>query len=112
MCGILGIISARPHGPESALRRLLRLLEHRGPDGEGLWRSGDGPPFVTLGHRRLAIIDLSPEAAQPMTDASGSLWITYNGEIYNYLELKAELEAKGHRFRTRSDTEVLLRAYR
>jgi asparagine synthase (glutamine-hydrolysing) len=88
------------------------LLAHRGPDGEGLWtRPAGSAPFVTLGHRRLAIIDLSDAAAQPMANDDGSLQVTYNGEIYNYVELMAELEAKGHRFRSRSDTEVLLRGY-
>jgi asparagine synthase (glutamine-hydrolysing) len=92
--------------------RTLDLLAHRGPDGEGVWERGapEGP-FVALGHRRLAIIDLSNAAAQPMASDDGSLQITYNGEIYNYVELMAELEAKGHRFRSRSDTEVILRAY-
>ena len=90
----------------------LSLMSHRGPDGEGVWaRPTDTPPFVALGHRRLAIIDLSAAAAQPMTNDDQTLWLTYNGEIYNYVELMAELEAKGHRFRSHSDAEVVLRAY-
>ncbi|MEK6322357.1 MAG: asparagine synthase (glutamine-hydrolyzing) [Acidobacteriota bacterium] len=90
----------------------LKLLAHRGPDGEGIWASpGAKPPFVILGHRRLAIIDLSDAAAQPMSSDDGELWITYNGEIYNYIELMMELEAKGYRFRSHSDTEVILKAY-
>jgi asparagine synthase (glutamine-hydrolysing) len=90
----------------------LALLAHRGPDGQGMWaRPATRAPFVTLGHRRLAIIDLTDAAAQPMPSDDGQLWITYNGEIYNYVELMEELETKGYRFRTRSDTEVILKAY-
>jgi len=89
----------------------LDVIAHRGPDGTG-WQvldSAAGP--VTLGHRRLSIIDLSEAANQPMTYADGRYWIVYNGEIYNYLELRTELVAAGHIFRTQSDTEVLLAAY-
>src|SRR5688572_19691807 len=82
-------------------------LAHRGPDGDGFFE--DGP--VALGHRRLAILDVSPAGAQPMTDASGRFVITYNGEIYNYVELRTELENAGAQFRSRSDTEVLLEGY-
>jgi len=85
-------------------------MAHRGPDGEGYWASPDDRFF--LGHRRLSIIDLSEQAAQPMTDGRGELVITYNGEIYNYLEVRAELRQLGHAFRTESDTEVILAAYR
>src|SRR5437763_13481629 len=88
----------------------IDVVAHRGPDGSG-WRvfqSFAGP--VTLGHRRLSIIDLSEAASQPMEDAEERYWIVYNGEIYKHLELRDELSALGHRFRTRSDTEVLLAA--
>src|SRR5205085_8655036 len=81
----------------------------RGPDGAGEWQSPDG--HVVLGHRRLAIIDLSAGAAQPMQSADGKVVITFNGEIYNYRALRAELEAAGCRFRTQSDTEVLIHLY-
>src|SRR5258708_29686963 len=81
----------------------------RGPDGAGLWLSGDRR--VGLAHRRLAIIDLSESGAQPMSSDDGALTITFNGEIYNYRELRAQLESRGHRFRTNSDTEVLLHLY-
>jgi asparagine synthase (glutamine-hydrolysing) len=112
MCGILGIISAGEPVDEKALAAGLSVQAHRGPDGGGTWiRAAGAAPRVGLGHRRLAIIDLSEAAAQPMANDDHSLVITYNGEIYNYLELMAELEAKGHRFRSRSDTEVILRAY-
>ena len=84
-------------------------MEARGPDGSGLWISHDRR--VGLAHRRLAVIDLSERGAQPMASADGALTITFNGEIYNYRALRAELEAKGHVFRTESDTEVLLQLY-
>lgn len=83
------------------------LLSHRGPDDSGLWTSAG----VVLGHRRLSILDLTAAGHQPMQSADGRFCITYNGEIYNYLELKEELQSRGHRFRTRTDTEVLLAAY-
>src|SRR5262245_53560111 len=86
---------------------MTRTLRHRGPDGEGV-RCGPG---YGLGHRRLSIVDVAG-GAQPMDDGTGELWVTFNGEIYNYLELRAELEAAGCRFRTRTDTEVLLHGYR
>jgi asparagine synthase (glutamine-hydrolysing) len=112
MCGILGIVSAGEWVDPAAVRAGLDVQAHRGPDGDGVWvRPGGAAPFVALGHLRLAIIDLSDAAAQPMESDGGSLVITYNGEIYNYLELMAELEARGHRFRSRSDTEVILAAY-
>ncbi len=111
MCGIAGIVHwAAPGRPVDAdvLAAMTASLAHRGPDGDGLWTA----PGVGLGHRRLAIIDLSDAGRQPMCDASGRLVITYNGEIYNFRELRAALEAKGHRFRSQTDTEVLLLGYR
>lgn len=92
---------------------MLDTLAHRGPDGQGAW-SGDlpGGGAVWLGHRRLSIIDLSDAASQPMWDASGRYALIFNGEIYNYLELRAELQGMGRRFATTSDSEVLLEAYR
>ena len=83
-------------------------LRHRGPDDAGVWWSEDGR--VGLGHRRLAIIDLSAAGRQPMTDATGRLQIVFNGEIYNYRELRRN-SGVGHRFRTATDTEVILEAY-
>jgi asparagine synthase (glutamine-hydrolysing) len=109
MCGIVGVVSREPIDP-TRIDRLRDSMRHRGPDDAGSWLSSDRR--VALGHRRLAIIDLSPGGHQPMSDPTGTVWVTFNGEIYNYLELRRELEAKGHPFRTASDTEVLLAAYR
>ncbi|MGH7311424.1 MAG: asparagine synthetase B family protein, partial [Candidatus Rokuibacteriota bacterium] len=91
---------------EQVLARMTNILAHRGPDGAGL--HVDGP--VGLGHRRLSIIDLSL-GGQPMGSDDGAVWITYNGEVYNYRELRQELTARGAAFRTGSDTEVILRGY-
>jgi asparagine synthase (glutamine-hydrolysing) len=107
MCGIAGIF--RPDGapvPGDLVARMTEVLAHRGPDGAGL--HVEGP--VGLGHRRLAIIDLAA-GAQPMGSDDGALWIAYNGEVYNFGVLRRELEARGVRFRTGSDTEVVLRGY-
>jgi asparagine synthase (glutamine-hydrolysing) len=90
------------------IERMCDFIAHRGPDGAGTLVDG----AVGLGHRRLAVLDLSPAGRQPMSDSDGSLSITFNGEIYNFLELRAELESRGHRFRSRTDTEVLLASYR
>ncbi len=112
MCGIVGVLNRQTKPQMERLRASLRLIEHRGPDGDGVWANhSERPPYVAFGHRRLAIIDLSDAGAQPMSNDEGQLWITYNGEIYNYLELMGELEGRGHRFRSKSDTEVILRAY-
>jgi len=108
MCGIIGRFAyAEALTNADVLRSLVDTLGHRGPDGAACWF--DGPFF--LGHRRLAIIDLSPSGAQPMCTADGSLVVTFNGEIYNYLELREELVSRGYQFRTQSDTEVLLHGY-
>jgi asparagine synthase (glutamine-hydrolysing) len=112
MCGIAGIYTYHESAPPVDEHELLRIREqmiHRGPDGAGLWVSPDRR--VGLAHRRLSIIDLSEAGAQPMATADGRYRVTFNGEIYNYRELKKELEAKGYRFRSNSDTEVLLHLY-
>jgi asparagine synthase (glutamine-hydrolysing) len=108
MCGIAGILKLDPRETveEARLKRMRDVLRHRGPDGEGLWI--DGP--IGLGHRRLAIVDVTG-GQQPMTNEDGSVWITYNGEIYNHAALRPGLEAKGHRYQTRSDTETILHLY-
>jgi asparagine synthase (glutamine-hydrolysing) len=106
MCGIVGII--RRHGPAPALDAACRALAHRGPDDSGLWASADGR--VAFGHRRLSILDPTPEGHQPFS--KHGVVLTYNGEVYNFRALRAELEARGHAFRSECDTEVVLEAYR
>ncbi|HEX3944644.1 MAG TPA: asparagine synthase (glutamine-hydrolyzing), partial [Rhizomicrobium sp.] len=112
MCGIVGIYSYHPSAPAPDRGELLRIRDHmaqRGPDGAGEWVSSSDR--IAFGHRRLSIIDLSNRAAQPMESADGNFVVTFNGEIYNYPALRAELEAEGARFRTTSDTEALLHLY-
>ena len=139
MCGIIGILSKEPSVRKSAVN-LNKMLKHRGPDDEGyvlintengrnISYSGDDSvePVkqklkhistadydgfdLIFGHRRLSIIDLSENGHGPMSDESGKIWITYNGEIYNYVELRDELKSYGFKFRTNSDTEVIIKSY-
>ncbi|BAH37599.1 MAG TPA: asparagine synthase (glutamine-hydrolyzing) [Gemmatimonas aurantiaca] len=110
MCGIVGTLSFRGSVDRDLLLRQRDTMLHRGPDSDGLWISDDGR--IGFGHRRLAIVDLSPGGHQPMIDGLTGAVITFNGEIYNYLELKSELSSKGHHFHTKSDTEVILVAFR
>ncbi len=109
ICGIAGELrfDGRP-ADAGAVERMTRCLVHRGPDGEGLWQHGP----VAFGHRRLAIIDLSPAGAQPMVDAATNATVVFNGCIYNYRELREELAGRGHTFASTSDTEVVLKAWR
>jgi asparagine synthase (glutamine-hydrolysing) len=109
MCGISGLVNC---GNRDVLARMTQVQSHRGPDDSGLWerRFPDGS-YVGFGSRRLAILDLSPLGHMPMANGDQSLWITYNGEVYNFAELRAELESRGHRFRSHTDTEVLLKLY-
>jgi len=111
MCGIVALFRKTP---DAALAPLLNAMlgaqAHRGPDATGRWLAADGR--VALGHNRLAIVDLSPAGNQPMASEDGTLQLTFNGEIYNWRALRGELEAKGHRFRSHSDTEVILHLYR
>ncbi len=113
MCGINGILAYGPQAPAPEERECLAVrdaMASRGPDGRGVYRD-DGARLL-LGHRRLEIIDLSETGAQPMVSAAGDLAVTYNGEIYNYRQLREELEGDGARFTSASDTEVLLHLYR
>jgi asparagine synthase (glutamine-hydrolysing) len=113
MCGIAGIYHYQTDQPvdESVLIAMRDAMAHRGPDGAGLWIAPDRR--VGLGHRRLSIVDLSPDASQPMSNEDETLWIVYNGEIYNHAALRSELEQRGnHQWKTdHSDTEVVLHAY-
>src|SRR5262245_46976096 len=108
MCGLTGIFNYRTLEPVS--RRVLQAMNdtlvHRGPDDEGFYIADE----IGLGHRRLSIIDLAA-GRQPMTNEDGSVWVVFNGEIYNFAELHGLLESKGHRFKTRSDTEVIVHLY-
>lgn len=103
MCGIAGMTWK----DEALVTRMTKVIAHRGPDQDGVYTD----EFVSLGHRRLSIIDLSEHGRQPMSNEDGSVWVTYNGEIYNFQELRTALEAKGHVFRSRTDTEVIVHAY-
>ncbi len=108
MCGIVGILSRSPEKPvdPARLTRMRDALVHRGPDDAGLWTEGG----VGLGFRRLSIVDLAG-GHQPMTNESGDVWLVYNGEIYNHAELRPGLQARGHRYRTRSDSETIVHLY-
>jgi asparagine synthase (glutamine-hydrolysing) len=108
MCGICGVVELGRPPAREPVERMLDELAHRGPDGRGLFADDD----VCLGHLRLAIIDLSDAGLEPFASEDGRLQLVFNGEIYNYIELRDELRAKGHRFRTETDTEVLLAGYR
>lgn len=108
MCGIAGVLyfdgtAAQPE----ILKPMTDVIAHRGPDGEGIYTSG----AVGLGHRRLAILDLSPAGKQPMCNEDGTIWVTFNGEIYNFGEIRRELSDRGHKFRSQTDTEVIVHAY-
>jgi asparagine synthase (glutamine-hydrolysing) len=108
MCGITGILHMNGAAASPVmLRRMTDAIAHRGPDGEGFYIDG----FLGLGHRRLAILDLTEAGHQPMVTADGRVALSYNGEIYNFRELRSELESLGHRFRSNSDTEVVLNAW-
>ena len=108
MCGIVGVFNLNGETvSQVVLRKMTDSIEHRGPDGEGFFIDS----FVGLGHRRLAIIDLSPAGHQPMATEDGNYIIAYNGEVYNFRELRIELESYGHKFRSKTDSEVILYAY-
>ena len=100
MCGIAGF----SWQDEALVGNMTQTLDHRGPDQYGVYTDA----WVSLGHRRLSVIDLSEHGRQPMSNEDGTVWVTYNGEIYNFPELRRTLEAKGHVFRSRTDTEVIV----
>src|SRR5512138_2698499 len=109
MCGVAGVVSLRsglPPPPRAACAAMVASLRHRGPDEAGLYRDAR----CALGHARLSIVDLAG-GTQPLSNEDGTLWVSFNGEIYNHVELRAELEPLGHVFRTRSDTEVIVHAF-
>jgi len=109
MCGISGLVNC---GDAETLARMTLVQAHRGPDDSGLWeRHFPDGGYVGLGSRRLSIIDLSPDGHMPMSNEDGSVWITYNGEIYNFSDLRRDLEGKGHRFRSHTDTETIVHLY-
>src|SRR5439155_6405494 len=112
MCGIAGVVDLTRRSDADQLRkavtRMTEPLAHRGPDDDDVWV--DAEAGVGLGHRRLSIVDLSPEGRQPMKSATGRYLITYNGEVYNFRELRQDLARLGRRFRGHSDTEVMLAA--
>lgn len=112
MCGIAGILGRRSNANRAALECMSRALHHRGPDGRGVWEgsAGSGAGGVLLAHRRLAILDLSDAGAQPMVDLGSGAVISFNGEIYNFAELRTRLSDAGEQFRSSGDTEVILRA--
>ncbi|MGH7058523.1 MAG: asparagine synthetase B family protein, partial [Acetobacteraceae bacterium] len=110
MCAIAGIFAPGAQLDVRSVVAMTDAMRHRGPDDAGAEVVANGE--LALGHRRLSILDLSPLGHQPMRHASGRLWITFNGEIYNFRQIRAELAAAGDSFRTESDTEVILAAYR
>lgn len=126
MCGICGFYNFhKPIHDASVLKKMTDTLQHRGPDGQGFFLNSlhtsfpgtdnelhtiEGNANVGLGHRRLSIIDLEG-GHQPLCNEDGTVWVTYNGEIYNFQELKTELVARGHRFKTHCDTEVIVHGY-
>src|SRR5687767_15925586 len=108
MCGIAGFASSSVLGPDERhrARGMRDVLVHRGPDGAGLWADD----YAALAHRRLSIVDLAG-GHQPLSNETGAIWVTYNGEIYNHADVRRELESAGHQYRTRSDTETIVHAY-
>src|SRR5262247_686956 len=108
MCGIAGLynLTGEQVAPDS-VSRMTTMLAHRGPDDSGLWSAG----AIALGHRRLSIIDLSPRGRNPMPNEDETVWLTFNGEIYNYKELRPRLLERGHAFRSDTDSEVIIHLY-
>src|SRR5678815_4810431 len=111
MCGIYGFIARKGQINPEILPRMGRALAHRGPDDSNERITISDAGCVALGHRRLSIIDLSAAGRQPMANEDQSVWVSFNGEIYNFAELRDELQTKGHVFRSQTDTEVLVHLY-
>ena len=112
MCGICGTVTTNGSRiDEAVLRRMTDVMTHRGPDESGVYLRRAHGLSVGLGHRRLSIIDLSEAGRQPLSNEDGTVWLVFNGEIYNYPELRRELEGKGHRFRSHTDSEVIVHLY-
>src|SRR6185369_2706980 len=112
MCGIAGMARVTADGRGACpdiVTRMCDAIRHRGPDDAGIYHSPDGR--VVLGHRRLSILDLSPAGHCPMPNGDRTIWITYNGEVYNHADWRGRMEAKGHRYRSHTDTETLLYLY-
>src|SRR3990167_6127978 len=109
MCGIVGIWSSQKQVDEAVLSSMTDALAHRGPDDSGIYI--DKQNQIGFGHRRLSILDLSPLGHQPMSNDDGSIWITYNGEVYNFKEIRDELKRKGYAFKSNTDTEVVIKSY-
>src|SRR2546422_2754353 len=115
MCGIAGIVmpaeAVEKHCPQRLINRMIVRLSHRGPDGQGAWNHTGEYHHVSFGHTRLAILDLSGAARQPMVDPVSGCVLIYNGEVYNFAEIRDDLEKEGEAFRSTGDTEVVLKAY-
>ncbi|MDD5169243.1 MAG: asparagine synthetase B, partial [Syntrophales bacterium] len=112
MCGICGKLTLNGGRiDEELLHKMNAAISHRGPDDESFYVHNDDRESIGLAHRRLSIIDLSAAGRQPMSNEDDTIWIVFNGEIYNFLDLREGLLAKGHRFRSHTDTEVLLHLY-
>ena len=112
MCGIVGTLIFKNSNftvTKPYITKMRDTMAHRGPDGAGVWVSEDGR--IGFGHRRLSIIDLSETATQPMCNEDGTVWIVFNGEIYNFKEIRKDLEKKGHKFISNSDTEAIIHGY-
>src|SRR5688500_8554656 len=108
MCAIVGIWG---EANEELIQRMTAEVAHRGPDDCGIRVFRETPQAISLGHRRLSIIDLSTAGRQPMANEDETIWVVFNGEIYNFPELREQLVAAGHRFRSRTDSEVLIHGY-
>ena len=111
MCGLVAVVGPGEMNTRRTIEHMRDKLAHRGPDGYGLWQKEYEEGSVSFGFRRLAIIDTREVADQPMRSARGDKTIVFNGEIYNYVELRQQLNCRGRSFKTNSDTEVLLQAY-